>query len=77
VLFYLWEYNVRYKNVHNKIFTNKANYYQLKAVHATGKYTPVNKHVYYKTSLKYYFKDIFGRGGGEVWVGEWQYGKTI
>jgi len=42
--------NVRFKNVHNKIFTNEANFCHLKAVYATGKYTPVNKYVHYKTS---------------------------
>ena len=42
--------NVRFKNVHNKMFTNEANFYHLKAVYATGKYAPVNKYVHYKTS---------------------------
>jgi hypothetical protein len=48
-IFYLWEWNVRFKNVHNKVFINRANY-QLKAVHAICKHTPVNKYDHYKTS---------------------------
>ena len=42
--------NVSFKNVHNQIVTNEANFYQLKAVRTTGKYTPVNKYVHYETS---------------------------